>query len=389
MCYIENRGDTVKTATKITIAIVSLIIWIAGLFVFVPYNLKTVICEDDFPAKYFNIDNNYLIDDIMEINFENSQKIISDLKQKSYTCLSEEETYNFLMKISSEKLNGYNKINGLLSAFSIMDVKFIIFFEYDNSAYILFELQQEEKAPFRLLPSSYVIFRTDSFCKELSDQFFESSEMISSPAEMAAFEAIIQSCIVTAICAAIIIAIALIFSTKRYKKEKEKEKFTNDDTTSSYDIKKFIRKSFGDELFSAEKLDEIPCITIEANYQNAAEFICKLADKYEENEIFIGSFFEESNYIDIESDIATYIKEYLDEGDYSSILHPENDIVIEWIAEGNNADVSSVAFYMQNLNVLIYPIRNKVYIFCKNPNDTFMKLIDIANELKLSVSANN
>ena len=75
MCYIENRGDTVKTATKITIAIISLIIWIAGLFVFVPYNLKTVICEDDFPAKYFNIDNNHLLDDIMEINFENSEKI--------------------------------------------------------------------------------------------------------------------------------------------------------------------------------------------------------------------------------------------------------------------------------------------------------------------------
>ena len=104
---------------------------------------------------------------------------------------------------------------------------------------------------------------------------------------------------------------------------------------------------------------------------------------------FIGSFFEESNYIDTESDIVTYIKEYLDEGDYSSILHPENDIVIEWIAEGNNSEASSVSFYMQNLNVLIYPIRNKVYIFCKNPNDTFMKLIGIANELKLSVSASN
>ena len=378
-----------KTATKVIIATVSLIIWIAGLFVFVPYDLKTVTLEDNFPAKYFNIDSNYLIDDIMKINFEDSEKIISDLKQKNYTCLSEEETYNFLMKISSEKLNGYNKINGLLSAFAIMDVKFIIFFEYNNSAYILFELQTEEKAPFRLLPSSYAIFRTDSFCEELTSQFYASSEMISQPAEMAAFEAMIQSGIVTAICTAIIIAVALIFSTMRYKKEKAKEKFTNDDTTSSSDIKKFIRKRFGNELFSAEKLTEVPCITIDADNQKAAEFICKLADKYDENEIFIGSFFEESNYIDIDSTIVTYIKEYLDEGSYSSILHPENDIVIEWITEGNNSEASSVSFYMQNLNMLIYPVRSKIYVFCKNPNAAFMNLIDIANELQLSVSASN
>ena len=164
---------------------------------------------------------------------------------------------------------------------------------------------------------------------------------------------------------------------------------SDDETTTDGDIKKYIKDKLGHEFFDEEKVFSMPCLILEADGEKAKDFICLMAENLKVKEIFIGGFFEKKCFIDENSENSIFIKEYLDEGDYSSILHPENDIVIEWIAEGNNSEASSVSFYMQNLNVLIYPIRNKVYIFCKNPNDTFMKLIGIANELKLSVSASN
>ncbi len=378
-----------KTATKVILAITSLLVWIAGLFVFIPYDMKTVKLEDDFPNKYFNIDKNFMLSDIMEKNLENSDKIIDGLKESNYICLPENETYDFLMKASTESLNGCIINSSVVAIWAHMIVTGFTFFEHDGSCYILFNLSAYEKEPFRILSNSYAIFRTDSFSEELTNQFYTSTEMISQPAGFTAVEAILQSGIVTGIYIVIFVIIALIISTIQYKKEKAKQQFTNDDTTSSSDIKKYIRKRFGEELFSGEKLSDVPCITIDADNLKATEFICNLAEKYSEKEIFIGSFFEESNYIDNNSTLATYIKEYLDEGSYSSIIYPENKVVIEWIVDGNNAEETSVSFYMNDLNILIYPVRQKLYVFCKNSNDTFAKLIDIANNLKLSVSASN
>lgn len=378
-----------KTTTKVVLAITSLLIWIAGLFVFIPYDMKTIRLENNFPNKFFNINDNFMLDDIMELTFENSDEIISTLKEQNYICLSENETYNFLMNASTESLSGYIISNPAVSLFEYMNVTRFTFFEYKNSSYILFKLSEEEKEPFRILSNSYAIFKTDSFGEELTQHFYSSTEIISQPANFTAIEAMMQSGIVTGIYIAVFVIISLVFSTIKYKKEKEKQQFTNDDTTSSSDIKKYIRKRFGDEIFSGEKLSEIPCITIDANNQKATQFICNLSEKYGEKEIFIGSFFEESNYIDKDSTLTAYIKEFLDENSYSSIIYPEKDFVIEWIVDGNNAEETSVSFYMQNLNILIYPVREKLYIFCKNSNDTFIKLLDIANNMDLSVSASN
>lgn len=378
-----------KTATKVILAITSILVWIAGMFVFVPYDMKTVRLQDDFPNNFFDTDGNFMLSVIMEQKFENSDKIISDLNEQNYVCLSENETYDFLMKASTESLIGYIIDNPVVAALAYKNVTRVTFFEHDNNGYILFNLSEDEKDPFRILSNSYTIFKTDSFSDELTQYFYSSTELISQPSNFTAIEAMIQSGIVTGIYIAIFVIISLVFSTIKYKKEKEKQQFTNDDTTSSSDIKKYIRKRFGEEIFSGEKLSEIPCITIDASNQKATQFICNLSEKHSEKEIFIGSFFEESNYIDKDSTLATYIKEYLDEGSYSSIICPKNNDVIEWIVDGNNAEETSVSFYMQNLNILIYPVREKLYIFCKNSNDTFIKLLDIANDMDLSVSASN
>ena len=378
-----------KTVTKVILSITSVLIWIAGMFVFVPYDMKTVRLQNDFPNNYFDTDGNYMLSFIMEQKFENSDKIKTSLSEQNYICLSENETYDFLMKASTESLSGCIIDNPVVAALAYMNVTRITFFEHNNNGYILFTLSEDEKEPFRILPNSYVIFKTDTFDEELTQHFYLSTEMISQPSNFTAIEAMIQSGIVTGIYIAVFVIIYLVLSTIKYKKEKEKQQFTNDDTTSSSDIKKYIRKRFGDEIFSGEKLSEVPCITIDTNNENATQFICNLSEKYSEKEIFIGSIFEESNYIDNDSTLAAYIKEYLDEGSYSSIICPENNIVIEWIVDGNNAEETSVLFYMQNLNILIYPVRQKLYIFCKNSNDTFTKLIDIANDLNLSVSASN
>lgn len=378
-----------KTVTKVILAITSVLIWIAGMFVFVPYDMKAVSLQDDFPNIFFDTDGNYMLSVIMDQKFENSDEIIFDLNEQNYICLSKNETYDFLMKASTESLNGYIINNPVAAAFAYMDVTRFTFFEHDNSSYILFNLAEDEKAPFRILSNSYAIFKTDSFSEELTQHFYSSTELISQPSNFTAIEAMIQTGIVTGIYIAVFVIISLVFSTIQYKKEKEKLQFTNDDTTSSSDIKKYIRKRFGEEIFSGEKLSEVPCITIDANKTKATLFIWNLSEKYREKEIFIGSFFEESNYIAKDSTLATYIKEYLDENSYSSIICPENKDVIEWIVDGNNAEETSVSFYMQNLNILIYPVRQKLYVFCKNSNDTFAKLIDIANDLDLSVSASN
>lgn len=378
-----------KTATKVILAITSILVWIAGMFVFVPYDMKTVRLQDDFPNNFFDTDGNFMLSVIMEQKFENSDKIISDLNEQNYVCLSENETHDFLMKASTESLIGYIIDNPVVAALAYKNVTRVTFFEHDNNGYILFNLSEDEKDPFRILSNSYTIFKTDSFSDELTQYFYSSTELISQPSNFTAIEAMIQSGIVTGIYIAIFMIISLVISTIKYKKEKEKQQFTNDDTTSSSDIKKYIRKRFGEEIFSGEKLSEIPCLTIDASNQKATQFICNLSEKHCEKEIFIGSFFEESNYIDKDSTLATYIKEYLDEGSYSSIICPKNNDVIEWIVDGNNAEETSVSFYMQNLNILIYPVREKLYIFCKNSNDTFIKLLDIANNMDLSVSASN
>lgn len=378
-----------KTATKVILGITAVLIWITSLFVFVPYDMKTVELQDDFPNEYFNIINKSFFSDIMDDFLENSDNIINSLEKKSYTCLSEDETYDFLMNKSGESLQCYKIESRLLTVFAHKDVTGITFFEYDDGCYILFTLSESKKDAFRILPYAYAIFKTDSFGEELESQFYLSSELVTRPADFTSIEAMIQSGIVTVIYIVIFAIIALTFSTIQYKKEKAKQKFTNDDTTSSSDIKKYIGKRFGEELFSGEKLSGLPCITIDTENKKATQFICNLSEKHGENEIFIGSFFEESNYIDNDSTLATYIKEYLDENSYSSIKYPENEAVIEWIIDGNNAEETSVSFYMQNLNILIYPVRQKLYIFCKNSNETFAELIDVANDTGLTISASN
>ena len=54
-----------KTATKVILAITSILVWIAGMFVFVPYDMKTVKLQNDFPNNYFDTDGNYMLSFIM------------------------------------------------------------------------------------------------------------------------------------------------------------------------------------------------------------------------------------------------------------------------------------------------------------------------------------
>ena len=123
----------------------------------------------------------------------------------------------------------------------------------------------------------------------------------------------------------------------------------------------------------------MPCLTVDAYGEKAKELICLIAENCNAEEIFIGGFFEKKSFIDEECENTVFIKEYLDENSYSSINTTENEAVIEWIIDGNNKGETAVSFYIQELNILIYPAKNKLYIFSKNSSEVYYKLATFIN----------
>lgn len=381
-----------KTLTKVVLVITAVAVWISCMCIFVPYDMKTVELADDAPNKFFNTENNYLLDDIMSERFENYEQILTSLQGKSYKCLSAEESYEMLMSEGNDSMQGYLISDNLMGVSCHIDgdsVPHVVFFENDGRSFVLFTVLQDAKDRFRLLDYSYAIFSVDSFDKELTEHFVTSASLIRKPSSNTATEAMFQSGVITTVYIVVFSIIALTVSTVRYKKSKRGQKLTNDDTTTDKDIKKYIKNKLGADFFSDEMITVQPCITVDAKGEKAVSFISAIAEKYNINEIFIGSFFEEKNYIDTESTNAIYIKEYLDENSYSSIKYPENKAVIEWIVSGNNTEETSISFYMQELNFLIYPLRDMIYIFCQNSNETFEKLIDVANDNGLKIAISN
>ena len=345
-----------KTITKVILAISAVIVWIVCMFVFVPYDLKTVEISDDAPQKFFSTEDNYMIDDIFAARFENADMILSSLTQSNYKCLTAEESYDLLMKNGDDLINGYPVTDRLMGVACYIDDQRV-----------------------SQLPVSYAIFEADDFSDELTQNFVTSQRMISKPASNSAIEAMIQSGIVTAVYVIIYLVIALSVSTAMYKKMKKNNKLSDDEITTDNDIKKYIKNKLGAEFFDDEMITVQPCITVDAKGEKAKTFIADVAEKFNVNEIFIGNFFENRSFLDNESDNAVFIREYLDENSYSSINHKQNEAVIGWIIDGNNAEETAISFYMQELNILIYPAREKLYIFSKNSRKTYDKIITAVN----------
>lgn len=371
-----------KTITKVILAISAVIVWIVCMFVFVPYDLKTVEISDDAPLNFFSIESNYMIDEIFAERFEDADTILSSLAQSEYKCLTAEESYDLLMKNGDDLINGYPVTDRLMGVACYIDgqrVSQLVFFESEEKNYVLFTLSDDEKDRFRLLPVSYAIFEADDFSDELTQNFVTSQRMISKPASNSAIEAMIQSGIVTAVYVIIYLVIALSVSTAMYKKMKKNNKLSDDEITTDNDIKKYIKNKLGAEFFDDELITVQPCITVDAKGEKAKTFIADVAEKFNVNEIFIGNFFENRSFLDNESDNAVFIREYLDENSYSSINHKQNEAVIGWIIDGNNAEETAISFYMQELNILIYPAREKLYIFSKNSRKTYDKIITAVN----------
>ena len=173
--------------------------------------------------------------------------------------------------------------------------------------------------------------------------------------------------------------IYIIITTVMYKKEQRGKKLSDNEITTDGDIKKYIMNKLGKEFFDEEKVFSMPCLTVDAYGEKAKELICLIAENCNAEEIFIGGFFEKKCFIDEECDNTVFIKEYLDESSYSSINHVENEAVIGWIIDGNNKGETAVSFYIQELNILIYPAKNKLYIFSKNSGEVYYKLATFIN----------
>ncbi len=371
-----------KTVTKICLAVTAVIVWVISMFIFVPYDLKTVEKADNEPQKFFTPENNYMIDDIFAERFENADVILSSLAQSEYKCLSAEDTYDILMKNGNDSVKGYPISDSLMFVSCHLagsNVSRLVFFDFEGKSYVLFSLSDTEKDRFRLLGHSYVIYEVDGFGSELTDEFVTSQSVISKPASNSATEAMIQSGIVTAVYIAVYVIIALTISTVMYKRAKKGNKLSDDETTTDTDIKKYIKDKLGAEFFDDELITAQPCITVDSKGENAREFITAVAEKFNVKEIFIGNFFEKQSFIDNESENAIFIREYLDENSYSSINHRQNEAVLGWIIDGNNAEETAISLYMQELNILIYPARDKLYVFSKNNRKTYDKIITAVN----------
>ena len=378
-----------KTVTKAIISISIIAVWVISMCIFVPYDLEAVSADNSLPNKFFTPGINYIVDDAFDERFENGEEILHSLSSAVYTCISDDEIYDILVNKGNNPVNGYVITDTLMGLFSYLGdrkVASVAFFEMDGKSYVLFILDDESKAPLRVLSYCYTIFEVDGFDASLSEHFVTSQRIISKPAGNATIEAFIQSGIVTLIFGAIVFVVYIIISTKRYKASKKSKKLSDDAFTTDSDIKKYIMNKLGSEFFDAERIYDCPCITADAKDEKAVEFITALCEHYGVKEIFAGSFFEEKCYLDAECDRSIYIKEYLDEKSYCSLNHIKNKIVLEWITDGNNAEETSISFYIQELNALIYPMKNKLYIFSKDSRTLYDKLITVINPTDYNMS---
>lgn len=371
-----------KTFTKVIISLSVIAVWIVSMCVFVPKDLKTITLDGSLPNNYFSAENNYIVEDVFNKKFNDGNKILQYLQNAQYRCISEDVTYDILFQKGNELLNGYYVEDNVMSLFTYMDGKQVnsfAFFEFEEKSYVLFLLNEKEKDSMRILGFCYAIYETDDFDELLSEHFVTSQSIISKPASYAALESFIQSGITTLAYGIIVFVIYIIITTVIYRNKRKGRMLSDDETTTDGDIKKYIKDKLGHEFFDEEKVFSMPCLILEADGEKAKDFICLMAENLKVKEIFIGGFFEKKCFIDENSENSIFIKEYLDENSYSSINYIENEAVIEWIIDGNNKDETSISFYIQELNILIYPVKNKLYILSKNSREIYDKLISFIN----------
>lgn len=370
-----------KKMLKVIIAVTIAIVWVVSMFFFVPYDLKTDSLPDDKPNVYFSMED-YMLKSAFEMHFDDADAVKSELADAEYECISAEDTYDILMEKSNNPVDGFSiRVSSVFSnaAFDNGKVADITFFVLDSENYVMFTLTEQHEQKFRLLSRSYVIYETDEFGEDITEKFINSKNIISKPAENSAIEAMIQSLAVALAYGIFAFVIYIVITTVMYKKEQRGKKLSDDETTTDGDIKKYIKNKLGSEFFDEEKVFSMPCLTVDVSGVRAKELICLIAENCNADEVFIGGFFEKKCFIDEECENAVFIKEYLDENSYSSINPAENEAVIEWIINGNNNGETAVSFYIQEMNILIYPAKNKLYIFSKNSSEVYYKLATFIN----------
>ena len=373
-----------KTATKVIVWLSVIAVWIVSMCVFVHYDLDTVQLTDEKANQFFDTAHNFNIEYYMADYFEDVGSVRETLENASYRCLSAEESYDILVKKGNNQVDGFTieTQRVYISYTYLFDKGYtssITFFTLEEKNYVMFTLHWQNERKLSFMDISYVIYETDEFPEAVTAHFKTSGKTIAEPASFAAIESFVQSGIVTLAYGIIAYIVYIIVTTITYKKANKGKKLSDDDYTTDSDIKKYIKNKLGSEFFSADKIFDCPCITADAYGEKAFDFICDLCQNYSVGEIFTGSFFEEKCFIDEECDNAVFIKEYLDENSYSSINHIENEDVIRWIIDGNNKGETAISFYIQELNVLIYPAKNKLYIFSKNSREIYNKLILFIN----------
>ena len=373
-----------KKILKAVIFITIVIVWVVSMFFFVPYDLKVVEMPDDKPNQFFDKAYNFNIDFYFLKQFDDAESVLGELADASYRCLSADETYDILMNKSNNNVDAWTidvRADYISYSYGFDDgyVSDVTFFTLDSKNYVLFTSVEYGVQKLRFIGHSYAIYETDEFGEDITSKFVSSKNIISKPAENSAVEAVIQSGVAALVYGVIAFIIYIIITTVMYKKEKMGKKLSDDETTTDGDIKKYIMNKLGKEFFDEEKVFSMPCLTVDAYGEKAKELICLIAENCNAEEIFIGGFFEKKSFIDEECENTVFIKEYLDENSYSSINTTENEAVIEWIIDGNNKGETAVSFYIQELNILIYPAKNKLYIFSKNSSEVYYKLATFIN----------
>ena len=371
-----------NTLTKIILSISIIAVWIVSMCFFVPYDLKIIEMPDNEPNQFFDKSDNFNIDYYFGKHIDDTENVLRELSSADYRCLSSDETYDILVNKSKNPVDVLT-IN-VTTDYISYSYKFdnghipdsVSFFTLDSKNYILFTSVTYREQKLRFIGHSYAIYETDEFSENISSQLRSSANIISKPVENSTVEAIVQSSVTAVIYG---VTAFFIITTILYKQAKKRKKLSDDETTTDGDIKKYIKHKLGAEFFNEEKVFTMPCLTLDAYGEKAKEFICLIAENLNTNEIFIGGFFEKKCFFDEESENVIFIKEYLDENSYSSINPVKNAAVIKWIIDGNNNGETSISFYIQELNILIYPAKNKLYIFSKDSRNVYNRLISFIN----------
>ena len=356
-----------KTKLGIPYVMSLVLIWIIGFCLFIPYNLKTVECDDEMLNEYFSAPPVYAVADKTALE-EHSE----ELKNCQYQCLSPDAAYE-LLKNPPSGVKTYHVIQK--AVFS--NIYQLSFFTCNGEYYALCTFRADDKDFARVLPLEYAIFSVADFPDTLKDAFINSDFAPEHPAELAATEAMLQNVILTVLYTVVFVATAFPLSVFLYKKKKEKQPFITDDETTGSDIKNYIKRRMGKAVFDEKELYLMPCVSGEASHRKAAELIKSMAKEYGNEEIFIGPFFESRTYLGDMTQLTVFIREFLDENSYSVLKLPDNEHVIDFITQGNMKEETSISLYLDHPGILIVPVPGKVYVFGRE-DDTLKKLNDIA-----------